>query len=290
MYDYSARWFSGGKGLDEFRAEMLNDRHLLRIVDFENSQEVFPGVDVAGGICFFLWDKNNEGDCTFTNHYDGNPVNTVRKLNEFPILIRHSKAIPIIRKIIQKEKRNNNGKFNTLSDSVSSRKPFGLPTNYSPKNEGIPCWFIQRIGLGYAKKEDMHDDNNYLNKWKLLIPPAPIAGQTDFSKPVGFYYDGNVRIAKPGEICTESYIIAGVFNTEEETLNFKSYLFSKIVRFLLLQTVVSQHVTKEKFLFVPDLLKYDCKYNDEMLSEMWNINQDEWIFIDSKIKDSDQNE
>jgi len=122
-----------------------------------------------------------------------------------------------------------------------------------------------------------------LNKWKLLIPPAPIAGQTDFTKPVGFYYDGNTKIAKPGECCTESFIIAGAFDTEEETLSFKSYLFTKTVRFLLLQTVVSQHVTKQNFCFIPDLGKYEKKYTDKQLCKLWNISEEEWAFIDSRI-------
>ena len=109
----------------------------------------------------------------------------------------------------------------------------------------------------YANPKDVTDSQNYLNKWKLLVPPAPIAGQTDFTKPVGFYYDGNTRIAKPGECCTESFIIAGAFDAEKEVQSFKSYLFAKIARFLLLQQVVSQHVTKKVFGFIPDLDKYE---------------------------------
>jgi site-specific DNA-methyltransferase (adenine-specific) len=275
-----ARWYAGGKGLDEFRNEMLTDKRIRKIVDFENSNEVFPGVDVAGGICYFLWDRDNEGLCEVTNFSNGNKVKFERSLNEFSILIRQSQAIPIIRKV--EAKKENGGK--RLSESVSPRKPFGLPTNYIPKKNGIPCWFIQRIGLKYANKNDVSDENNLLDKWKLLVPPAPIAGQTDFSKPVGFYYDGNTKIAKPGECCTESFIVAGAFSTQREAISFKSYLFTKIVRFLLLQTVVSQHVTKEKFHFIPDLGKYEGIYTDEMLVKRWGINKEEWNYIDSKIK------
>ena len=132
------------------------------------------------------------------------------------------------------------------------RKPFGLPTNYL-LNSGTPCWFIQKFGKKFANQSDVTDSGNYLKKWKLLIPKAPIAGQTDFSKPVGFYYDGNVQIAKPGEYCTESWIVAGAISTEKETLSNKRFLFTKIVRFLLLQGVISQHVTRKNFLFVPDI-------------------------------------
>ena len=184
-----------------------------------------------------------------TNFYEGDPVTSTRDLSEFPILIRHIKALPIIRKVLNLGL--NGGKF--LNERVSSRKPFSLPTNYSPKRSGTPCHFTQRIGLKFANSEDVTDENNFLSKWKLLIPPAPIAGQTDFSKPVGFYTDTNTRIAKPGECCTESYIVACAADSEEEIYSFRSYLFTKIARFLLLQTVISQDVTRKNFCFIPDL-------------------------------------
>jgi site-specific DNA-methyltransferase (adenine-specific) len=273
-----ARWYAGGKGLDDFRSEMLSDKRIRKLIDFENSNDIFPGVDVAGGICYFLWNRDDLGHCDVVNWINGNQVKSERALDEFHVFIRSGQSVPIIRKIwnLHNNKR--------LSDIVSSRKPFGLPTNYVPKNSGIPCWFTQKIGLRYASEDDFCDDNELLNKWKLLVPPAPIAGQTDFSKPIGFYYDGNVRIAKPGECCTESFIVAGAFSTEKEVKSFKTYLFTKITRFLLLQTVVSQHVTREKFFFVPDLGNYEGVYTDEYLRKKWNITEEEWTFIDSKIK------
>lgn len=281
-----ARWYAGGKGLDDFRAEMLADKRIRKLIDFENSNDVFPGVDVAGGICYFLWDRDQKGQCEVVNLIDGKQVKSERALDEFPIFIRQANAIPIIRKVV--EKKENKGK--KLSDVVSSRKPFGLPTNYIPKNKGIPCWFIQRIGLKYANKNDIADENNLLNKWKFLAPKSPIAGQTDFSKPVGFYYDGNTRIAKPGECCTESFIVLGAFSTEKEVLSYKSYIFTKIVRFLLLQTVISQDVTKNNFQFIPDLGKYEGEYTDKILIKRWGITTDEWNLIDSKIKNIVLNE
>ena len=274
-----ARWFVGGKGLDGFRNEMLNDKRIRKIVDYQNSTDVFPGVDIAGGVCYFLWDKDYKGKCEVVNITSKKNITTTRYLNEFDIFVRNGNAIPIIRKII--EKRENSEKF--LSSSVSPRKPFSLPTNYEPKDKGVPCWFIQKIGLKFANKSDVLDSGNYLDKWKLLLPIAPIAGQTDFSKPVGFYYKGNTRIAKPGEYCTESWIIASTFKSEKETKFFRSYLFTKVVRFLLLQAVVSQHVTRGNFCFVPDLGEYNRSYTDEYLIKRWNINKNEWSYIDSKI-------
>ena len=232
-----SRWFSGGKGLDDFRKTMLSDRHIRKLVDYENFKDVFPGVDLAGGASYFLWDRDNMGICEVVNFNQNTPTCVNRYLDEYEIFIRQNLAVEIVRKV-----QENATEKRTLSDRVSSRKPFGL-----------------------------------------LVPKAPIAGQTDFSKPVGFYYDGNTRIAKPGECCTESWIVAGAFDTEEEVLAYKSYIFTKIVRFLLLQTVVSQDVTKKNFCFIPDLETYQGQYTDKMLCEMWGISEKEWSYIDSRI-------
>lgn len=274
-----ARWYAGGKGLDAFRESMLNDSHIRKLVDFENSSTVFSGVDIAGGICYFLWDRDNQGLCEITNEYDGKKISSQRALNEFDTFIRHSQPVPIIRKVLKIESAKC-----CLNKIISSRKPFSLPTNYKPVKKGIKCHFIQKIGLQYANPKDVTDNLKITDKWKLLIPRAPIAGQTDFSKPVGFYYNGNTRIAKPGEICTESWLVACSFRTEEEVLSFKSYLFTKIARFLLLQTVVSQDITRERFVFIPYIEKYDTEFTDEILRKRWNITDEEWDFIDSKIK------
>lgn len=192
-----SRWFSGGKGLDDFRKSMLLDRRMRKLVDYENFKDVFPGVDLAGGACYFLWDRDYNGMCEVVNYNKDNPSSMFRYLDENDTFIRQNMAVEIVKKV-----QSHSTKY--LDGRVSSRKPFGLPTNYPPHDHGTPCWFIQKIGLKFASASDVEDPHGYLNKWKLLVPKAPIAGQTDFTKPVGFYYDGNTRIAKPGECCTES--------------------------------------------------------------------------------------
>ena len=273
-----SRWFTGGKGLDDFRREMLGDKHIRKLVDYENFRDVFPGVDLAGGACYFLWDRDSQGDCEVTNFDNNKPLTVNRYLDQFDIFIRQNLALEIVEKI-----QVSNVSF--LDTRVSSRKPFGLPSNYEPVDNGVPCHFIQRIGIRFAKKEDVTDTKGYLNKWKFLIPAAPIAGQTDFSKPVRFFYDGNTRISKPGECCTESWLVAGAFETEAEALSYKSYFFTKVVRFLLLQTVVSQHISTKSFCFVPDLQHYTGEYTDEMLCAKWGITQEEYDYIGSRISD-----
>ena len=272
-----SRWFTGGRGLNEFRSEMLNDRHIRVLVDYENFKDVFPGVDLAGGASYFLRDRDSEGECLVYNNTNKSSNMTSRFLNEFEVFVRSNKALSIIRKVMA----HHNGIF--MDSIVSASKPFGLRTFYEPKEEGIPCQFIQKIGLKYANPNDVTDTYDLLNKWKFLAPRSPIAGQTDFSKPVGIYYDGNTRIVPPGTCCTESLLVLFSSENKREIDCFKSYLYTKIVRFLLLQCVVSQDIIREKYRFVPHLGHYDMIYTDEYLCRLWGIDHDEWSFIDSKV-------
>jgi site-specific DNA-methyltransferase (adenine-specific) len=150
-------------------------------------------------------------------------------------------------------------------------------------DRGISCWFIQKIGKKYASETDVQDNYNLLHKYKILVPKAPIAGQTDFSKPIRIYHNKNAFLAKPGECCTESYIVAGAFDTEIEAINYRSYLFTKICRFLILLTMISQDVNRKNFIFVPQLSDYNNKIDDSILVKMWGITEDEWKYIDSRI-------
>ncbi len=273
-----SRWFSGGRGLDKFRKDMLSDKHIRVLVDYENFKDIFPGVDLAGGACYFLWDRDCPGDCKVVNCASGHENITVnRYLDEFDVFLRSNQALTIVKKII------NIHKSNFMDKTVSASKPFGLRTFYQPKEKGIPCLFIQKIGLKYADPKDVEDKQELLNKWKFLAPRSPIAGQTDFTKPVKFYYDGNTKIVPPGTCCTESFLVLFAADTEEEVKSFRTYLYTKIVRFLLLQCVVSQDVTRDKFKFVPDLGTYEGCYTDEMLCKKWGITEEEWQYIDSKI-------
>ena len=278
-----SRWFVGGKGLDSFRKEMLEDKQIRKIVDFRNANEVFPDVDIAGGVSFFHWEKDTNGKTIVVNFDNGQIDEQERYLNDHHIFVRSNKAISIIEKI---RSRHTSNKY--LSEKVSSRKPFGLPTNYKPSRaqNKTPCWFIQKIGLDNAKSEDLNDSKGYLNKWKILIPKAPIAGQTDFSKAIKIYYSGNVILAEPGQACTESWIVAGAFNTKQEAESFKKYLFTKTVRFLLLQGIISQDITRKNFCFVPDLEIYDQDFTDVYLKELWNITDGEWEIICDRILDT----
>ena len=281
-----SRWFAGGKGLNTFRNEMLEDKRIEKLVDYENSADVFPGVDIAGGVCYFLWNSNYEGECEVTNiSIETNNIN-MRKLNEYPIFIRRVSALSLIKKIDSWMEINNQ---QSLSKKVSVRKPFGLPGNYPPKKEGTPCYFAKSAGKQFVDPKDITNPIDIksgemiIDKWKVLIPYAPIAGQTDFSKPIRFYHQDNCFISEPGACSTETWLIASFFDSKNQADNFRKYLFCKTVRYLLLPTVISQHVTRENFRFIPDLNTYPDEICDEYLRNLWKISDDEWKEIDERI-------
>jgi site-specific DNA-methyltransferase (adenine-specific) len=278
-----ARWFSGGKGLDKFRANIMKDKSIRYLVDYENSREVFPGVDIAGGICYFLRDRDNKGKCKFINRSNKKEFISERYLDEFNTIIRHSVSIPLIRRLHMMKDT-----FNGFMDGVvSTRKPFGIESNYSPKASGVKCLFTKKIGVSFVKKRDINDKYGLMKKWKLVVPFAPIAGQTDFSKPINFFNENNVVILPPNVICSETWLVLKSSEKEEELLFFKTYLMTKIFRFFLLQLVISQNITKNCYGLVPNLKKYNKKITDEYLKEKWKITEEEWSFIDSKIKSMD---
>ena len=275
-----ARWYSGGRGLEKFRDEMLHDRKIKVLVHYPNPYDCFKGVDNPGGICYFLWSRDYSGDCTFVSCEGENKIQTVRKLDEYPIFIRDLKGLNFIKRI--ESLHINDDK--TLDKVVSPQNPFGIVTSYKPLDQGIPCWFTSKIGLKYVSPNDLKDDYGYLNKFKVLIPKAPIAGQTDFTKPVGIYYKGNTLIANPGECCSQTWLVANAFISRNEAESFRSYLLTKTVRFLLLQTVVSQDIGRNRFCFVPALDTYEDEFTDERLRKMWNITDDEWDYINTRIR------
>ncbi|MBW7887331.1 MAG: Eco57I restriction-modification methylase domain-containing protein [Bacteroidetes bacterium] len=270
-----ARWFGGGKGLDDFRKEMLNDKRVSKIVDFENANECFPGVDIAGGICYFLWQNDYKGECEIVNVVNGNETHSVRSLNEFSTFIRNSNALPIIRKVLsQKEK--------TMNSVVSSRKPFGIATNIRPQKSGdiILRW---QNGEGPYKRSDIVTGIEIIDDWKVI------------SSYVGYDHAGNpgkdgkrrvfskIDILPPGTICTETYLVIGSFKTKKEATNLTIYMKTRFFRFLVSQFMYSHHITKESYQFVP-LQDFSEPWKDEKLYKKYGLTKDEIAFIESMIR------
>lgn len=275
-----SRWFAGGKGLDKFRADMLGDDRIRELVDFEDAAEVFPGVDVAGGICYFLWERDSHGLCNITNVHQGERISSFRALNEFPTLIRYSQAVSIIRKVLAKNEMR-------MSEQVSSRKPFGLPTNARPLKFGdiILRW---QNGEGPYLRSEITVGSDMIDKWKVITSKVSYdhAGQPDkngMRKVLSI-----VDILSPGKICTETYIVVGVFDNQAEAQRLKQYLRTRFVRFLVAQLSFSQDITRERFSFVP-VLNMASNWTDEKLYKRYGLSDEEIAFIESKIRPMEPN-
>lgn len=271
-----SRWFTGGRGLDNFRNDMLNDCHLSKLVDFADSKECFPGVDIAGGVSYFLLDSKKQGNiCEITNVVNEDRFTENRALNEFSVFIRDNFAVDIVKKVnIRKEV--------TFNNTVAPVSLFGLNTNLTPKNTGD---FRVRFsgGYTYCNRSDIKAGYEIIDKFKVYISAASFdhAGQPD--------KDGMRRILSvvdilpPQTICTSTYIIVNVFDNEYEAKNLITYLKTKFVRFLMSQICISQHISRETFAFVP-MQDFSKPWTDEELYKKYNLTEEEKNFIESMIR------
>ncbi len=271
-----ARWYSGGKGLDEFRDSMLHDDRIRRIVDFPEASDCFPGVQIKGGVCYFLWDRDNKGDCTVTTSRKGvNISEMTRPLLEdgYDTFIRYNEAISIVKKV-QKFKET------SLSTRISSRKPFGLETTFKgkSKNFNYAITLYQNGGVGYIKKDQIKNNKNLIGMYKVLIPPLG-SGSDAFPHPIL----GKPFVVGPNSACTETYIVAGAFDNKEECVNLSSYLSTRFLRFLVLLKKNTQHATSKVYQFVP-VQNFKEVWSDEKLYKKYKLTKNEIAFIESMIR------
>ena len=271
-----AKWYSGGKGLNDFRQEMLNDRDICRLLDWTNSLDCFPNVDVAGGVCVFVRKKGYNDDCLYTNYYHGNETTIKRNLSEFDTFIRYPIAVDIVKKVHQCKER-------TMDTVVTSRKPFGLATNVKPTDTGDITLRYNK-GSGPFKRDNISVGLDMIDKYKVMISylTAEHAGQPD--KSGKFRILSTMELLPPQWVCTETYLIAGSFETESEASNAITYLKTKFVRFLIAQKAVSQHITKDCFSFVP-VQNFQRPFTDTVLYEKYGLNQEEISCIEDMIKE-----
>jgi site-specific DNA-methyltransferase (adenine-specific) len=270
-----ARWYSGGKGLDGFRSAMLNDNRIKELVDYTNSSDCFPGVDVAGGVCYFLWDRDYAGACRYTSNYNGKSTTITKRLNEYDTFIRYPIADGIIDKVTSRRET-------TMDTMVTTRKPFGLATNAKPMKTGDLTLRYNK-GTGRYSRDAVPSGQEYIDKWKVMLSylTAEHAGQPD--KNGQFKVLSTMEILPPRYVCTETYLLAGWFDTEDGANNLMSYLKTRFARFLVGQIAVSQHITKGCFAFVP-VQDFSKPWTDEELYAKYGLTDEEVSFIESMIK------
>lgn len=270
-----SRWFGGGKGLDDFRREMLNDNHIRVLVDYENASDCFPGVDIAGGVCYFLWDRDNPGLCDVVNIRNNETMHSVRALNEFDTFIRHDQAASIVRKVCAFGEP-------MMSNMVSSSKPFGLRTFVRPQESGDILLRWQN-GEGPYRRDEITIGRELIDKWKVITSyvgydhagnPGKDGKRRVFSK---------IDILPPGTICTETYLVVGSFDTEQEAKNLVAYMKTLFFRFLVAQCMYSHHITKEAYRLVP-IQDFSQSWTDEKLYVKYGITDEEIKFIESMVR------
>lgn len=270
-----SRWFSGGKGLEEFRASMLNDDSTRVLVDYTDSKECFPGVDIAGGICYFLWDRDHKGKCSVANIIQGKKQVSERSLNEYSTFIRYSEASDIVKKVRQLGEM-------TMDKQVLARKPFGLDTNTKPEKDG-DLYLRSSKGPGKISSEKITTGKELIDRWKTIVSYVSYdhAGQPgkDGTRKVMSV----IEVLPPMAVCTETYLIAGAFDDRKRAENLQTYLSTKFVRFLIAQIAVSQHITRACFAFVP-VQDFSKPWTDAELYAKYGLTDEEINFIESMIK------
>lgn len=279
-----SRWYSGGKGLDSFRATMLEDQQMKVIIDYETSKDVFDGVNIAGGICYFVWEADHKGLCEIRNVNLNNISVALRPLNEFPIFIRSNQAISIVHKVLNKTK-------DVWSDHNYSRNPFGFATNFRGQQlaKKGDIKILTSDGFSFVPRSSIEKNNDLIDKWKVLIGRlVPSNGELDVNPSDGYRVITNTRKLEPGQISTESYLLAGAFDHKSEADNFEFYLNLKFTRFLIRQTLSSVNITKDSFRFVP-CMDFSKRWTDEALYNFFSLTKDEIKFIDELIRNVEVN-
>lgn len=278
-----ARWYAGGKGLDDFRESMLNNNHIRKLVDFESSKDCFSGVNIAGGICYFLWDRDNPGLCEITNSINNITYSAERSLSEFPILIRSNTAVSIVHRILKSG-------YEPYSEHAYPRNPFGFATNFKGRTEKRPgdIELLTSKGFQYVSRSDVKKNADIIDYYKVLIGRlVPSNGELDVDPKNGYRVITDTKIIGPGQINTETYLDIGVFRTEKEAINFDGFLKSKLPRFLLRQAISSLNVTRECFRFVP-YLDFNEAWDDEKLYKKFGLTPEEIALVESTIRAFDQ--
>ncbi|MCL1922016.1 MAG: Eco57I restriction-modification methylase domain-containing protein [Kiritimatiellaeota bacterium] len=270
-----SRWFAGGKGLDDFREEMLNDKRLRKIVDYFDSTECFPNVDISGGICYFLWARDNKGECEIKSVRAGQESAMTRPLLEkgSDTFIRFNEAISVVRKVGKLKEHP----FDAL---VSSRKPFGVPTNAVVKTKqgagDIKIYAYPKSG--YIAKGEISKSQEWINQHKVLIAYS-------YGERGSFPYLvlGKPFYGEKGSCCSETYLVIGSFDTKKEVDNVMCYIRSRFFRFLTLLKKNTQHATKQAYSFVP-MQDFSEAWTDEKLYRKYGLSKEEIAFIESMVR------
>lgn len=270
-----SRWFTGGKGLDEFRREMLDDDRISKIVDYSDSRDCFPGVDIAGGVNYFLWERDRHGPCEVTNIDASRRDVSIRQLNELDAFVRNSTTLSVVHKVKAKYRE-------FLSSICSARKPFGLDSKVRPTRTGN-LTLVSSESTGPFPGDRVVAGKELVDQWKVLVSKASSdhGGQADKSGQRKVF--ARVMTAGPGVVCSESYLVIGPFGGEREADNAVAYLTTRTARYLVAATLYTQNITRDRFDFVPQLPMSRLWTDADLFSE-FQLDDAEIAHIEATIR------
>lgn len=288
-----SRWFAGGRGLDSFRREMLQDERIRVLVDYSDGRDCFPNVSVAGGVCYFLWSRDAPGLCEVTSNTKQGSVTATRPLLEpgADVFVRDNTGLEILKKILSVEQRGSSEGLSLPEEQrfvnqVSPQKPFGLRTYFrgdSKKKKASDVRVLQSGGQSWARRSAISEGAELVDKWKVFTSKSSSehAGQTDKA--------GSRRVLSltgvlpPGTAVTETYVLLGTFDTEKEARNCLSYVLTRFFRFLIVLRSSAQDVSRSAYGFIP-LQDFSKSWTDAELYAKYDLSVDEISFVEALIR------
>ncbi len=273
-----SRWMASGLGLSEFRQTMLGDRRLRELVDYPAASDVFPGVEVKAGVCYFLWDAAHDGDCNVTTSRGGEVVGPMaRNLGEYDVFVRDGRAMSILRKV----QKHAEPSINTI---LARDKEFGWTSNFDgfhdKKRAGdLPLFYIRTMkrDVGYIGRTEVTKSAHLIDKWKVLVPQAYNGGDG-----VPHQIMGKPLIAPSPSVCTQSFLFFSV-DSEREAKSLQSYYTTRFFRFLVSLRKITQHATHSTYVWVP-MQTWDRVWTDDILYEKYGITKQERAYIESQVR------
>lgn len=274
-----SRWMAGGRGMDEFRAEMLSCGMLSEIVDFPVSKDVFPTVEVKGGICYFLWDSEHDKQTKVTVIRGDESVGPVaRDLNEFDVFVRDPRAVDILRKV-------QNLAEPPITEILTGDTPFGIATNFdgytkTPAQGDVELHLVKqgKRFVGYMKKSAITKNSHLVDSWKVLTPKAG----SDGGQKIPDVVLGKPMIVKPGSVCTQTFIAFWI-SSQQEANSLYSYYATKFFRFLVSLRKITQDALRGTYSWVP-IQSWDRTWTDEELYKKYALSEEQIAYIEAVIK------
>ncbi|NJM29054.1 MAG: restriction endonuclease [Rhizobiales bacterium] len=273
-----ARWIAGGRGLDDFRRMMLGDGHLHELVDYPASYDVFPGVEIKAGVCYFLWDLEHRGDCNVTTIRSGEVLGPVsRKLDEYDIFVRDARAVSILHKVL--------GRGETSINSILTRDTaFGLASNFEGYHEkersgDVPLHYIRRMkrGVAYIGRNIVSKSAHLIDTWKVLVPEAYNGGDG-----LPHQIVGKPLIVSSPSVCTQSFLFFHV-GSRSAAKSLQSYYATRFFRFLLSQRKITQHALHSTYAWVP-MQNWDQTWTDDKLYAKYGFTAQEQSYIKTQVR------